>query len=239
MASVQETRLEVAQGWRQRLDLGAYRYAEATRLAQTNSQTIAAWQKLIKADRAQVGPEAVERVKLLSYLQLLELALVVRFRRSGVRLADLAQLHRALARREVLRDGIDPVSRHPFVLRSFKRDGPSFCAQADSTLRRAVQHGQHGVAWSPLVGEFFEQVEYDEWLIVRWYPRGRERGVMIDPQLSFGAPVVLGTGLPTHILLERRRAGESLADIADDFGLTVAQVNDALSFEHDLVARAA
>ena len=61
MAHVQETQLDVAEGWRRRLDLGAYRYAEATRLTQTNSQTIAAWQKALAGDRNDVDPVQIEK----------------------------------------------------------------------------------------------------------------------------------------------------------------------------------
>jgi uncharacterized protein (DUF433 family)/transposase-like protein len=239
MASVHESKTETVEGWRRRLDLGAYRYAEAARLAQTNPQTIVAWLRQLRELRWESEVEVAEPARVLSYLQLLEIAVVSRFRRSGVRLSELASLHRSLLRREVLRDGDDPASRHPFVLRSFKSAGPRHCAERGGTLLRALDQRQANGLWNSVVGEFFEQVDYDERLIVRWYPRGREQGVVIDPQLSFGAPVVFGTGIPTYIVLDRHNAGENLIDVAEDFGLTVEQVKAALTFERDLVARAA
>jgi uncharacterized protein (DUF433 family)/transposase-like protein len=239
MASVHESQANAVEGWRRRLDLGAYRYAEAARLAQTNPQLIVAWLRQLRELRWESEVEVAEPARVLSYLQLLEIAEVARFRRSGVRLSELARLHQSLLRREVLRDGNDPASRHPFVLRSFKSAGPRHCAEWGGTLLRALAQGQANGRWNCIVGEFFEQVDYDERLIVRWYPRGREHGVVIDPQLSFGAPVVFGTGIPTYIVLDRQKAGESLTDVADDFGLTVEQVKAALRFERALVAHAA
>jgi uncharacterized protein (DUF433 family) len=239
MASVQDARSGRAEGWRRRLDLGAYRYAEAARLAQTNPQTIVAWLRLIEADQAKLRPEAAERVKLLSYLQLLELALVVRFRQSGVRLADLADLHRALTRRDVLGEAVDPASRHPFVLRSFKRSGPRECARRGTTLRCALRHVQGDDTWNLLIGEFFEQVDFDERLIVRWYPRGRKQGVVVDPQRGFGTPVIDGSGIPTYIISERRASGEEIEELADDYGLTIQQIAAALAFEQAIAMRAA
>jgi uncharacterized protein (DUF433 family) len=125
------------------------------------------------------------------------------------------------------------------VLRSFKRNGPRECAQRGATLRRALQHDQSDSAWNSLIGDFFEQVEYDERLIVRWYPRGREQGVVVDPQRGFGTPIVDGSGIPTYIISERHAAGEAIGELADDYGLTIRQIADALAFEQAIAKRAA
>ena len=242
MASVSELRTDTPAGWRQRLSFGAYRYAEAARLAQTNHQTIVAWLKLVQRERAVSESGTADQLKLLSYLQLLELAVVARFRRSGVRLADIASFQRALIRRGVLRDEPSAESRHPFALRSFMLDGVLQAVQrpdAWPTLERALQQRQDSPIWSPIIGEFFDQVEDDEHLIVRWYPRGREQGVVVDPRLSFGTPVIAGSGIPTYIVRERHTAGETLDDIALDYGLTLWQVAAAVRFEHSLATPAA
>jgi uncharacterized protein (DUF433 family) len=52
---------------------------------------------------------------------------------------------------------------------------------------------------------------------------------MIDPRVSFGAPMV--KGIPTWAILGRWDAGESPTEIAKDFGIRKAAVVDALSFE--------
>ena len=237
MASVYKLRIDTPSGWRQRLGLGAYRYVEAARLAQTNHQTIVAWLKLVQVVPPVAESDDAGRSKLFSYLQLLELAVVARFRRSGVRLADIASFHRALARRELLRDSHAHESRHPFALRSFMLDGVYQAVQrpdAWPSLARALQQGQDSPIWNPAIGGFFDQVEYDERLIVRWYPRGREQGVVVDPRLSFGTPVIAGSGIPTYIVRERRTAGETLDAIALDYGLALWQVVAAVSFEQSL-----
>ena len=59
-----------------------------------------------------------------------------------------------------------------------------------------------------------------------------DRRVVIDPRISFGAPAV--KGIATWALSGREKAGESIADIAEDFGLTLEDVKAALTFEHSL-----
>lgn len=57
------------------------------------------------------------------------------------------------------------------------------------------------------------------------------RAVVIDPAVSFGRPTVSGSGIRTSVLVERVDAGESLPEVAEDYGLTEAQVRAAVLFE--------
>lgn len=57
------------------------------------------------------------------------------------------------------------------------------------------------------------------------------RSVQIDPQVSFGRPIVGGTGIPTIAIAERYEAGESPESIADDLGCKLSQIHDAIRFE--------
>ena len=53
--------------------------------------------------------------------------------------------------------------------------------------------------------------------------------MLIDPRISFGAPMI--KGVPTWVLKGRHEAGESIGDIRDDFSLTEEEVQQGLEFE--------
>ena len=57
------------------------------------------------------------------------------------------------------------------------------------------------------------------------------RAVVIDPRVSFGRPIIVGTGIPTAIIAERYKAGESVEDLADDYGLESLQIQEAIRTE--------
>jgi uncharacterized protein (DUF433 family) len=82
-----------------------------------------------------------------------------------------------------------------------------------------------------------ERVDFDGDRPLRLYPFTRERLeksprlVVIDPRLRFGAPTVAGRGVPTAILLERFGAGESVQELAEDYGMTAAEVEEAIRYE--------
>lgn len=57
------------------------------------------------------------------------------------------------------------------------------------------------------------------------------RVVAIDPGISFGRPVITGTSIPTAVLHERWKAGDSITDLAEDYDRPVAEIEEALRYE--------
>jgi uncharacterized protein (DUF433 family) len=57
---------------------------------------------------------------------------------------------------------------------------------------------------------------------------------VIDPKVSFGRPVVAGTGIPTAVLAERFKAGDTISELADDYGANADAIEDAIRCELDV-----
>ena len=94
-------------------------------------------------------------------------------------------------------------------------------------LLKANQAGQ--LAWKDIIGRL-QEFEYERrGVVVRWHITGPGSKIVLDPRIAFGAPAVDGT--PTWVLKGRWQSGESLDEIADDFGLKEAEVKTALEFE--------
>jgi uncharacterized protein (DUF433 family) len=53
--------------------------------------------------------------------------------------------------------------------------------------------------------------EYDE--LLRWFPLGKNRRVVVDPGRSFGRPISL-EGVPTAVLASALKAEKSAEDVA-------------------------
>lgn len=63
--------------------------------------------------------------------------------------------------------------------------------------------------------------------------------IVVDPEVCFGRPVIAGTGIPTDVIADRRRGGDSVKKIAEDYDLSEEKVKAALSFERVREADAA
>jgi uncharacterized protein (DUF433 family) len=60
---------------------------------------------------------------------------------------------------------------------------------------------------------------------------GVEHVIAIDPRVAFGRPFVQRAGVSTGAIAGRLDAGESVADVAADYDLTAAEVEQAAVYE--------
>ena len=86
--------------------------------------------------------------------------------------------------------------------------------------------------------DHLKRVEWDEWMFpVRFFPflsagaRASDHPIVIDPQISFGRPVVLRMGISTAAIAERIDAGEAVDDIARDYELSREEIEQAVLYE--------
>jgi uncharacterized protein (DUF433 family) len=208
------------QPWHRRLFLPAYQIAEAAEYAQVSAQTVIAWHKIEAALLRERDKRAA-----LSYMQLIEVAVVAAFRKADVPMKRI-RAARAYAAHELK-------SEYPFAEYRFKENGKHLFLDSatvdlkDDTVLQADQGGQ--LAWESVIGRLNE-FEYEKpGIVLKWHVTGPASPIIIDPRISFGAPAVNGT--PTWIIRGRYDAGESDADIAEDFGIKREEVQEALKFE--------
>jgi len=55
--------------------------------------------------------------------------------------------------------------------------------------------------------------------------------IVIDPDISFGRPVIVGTRIPTSVLADRYQAGESVELLAEDYRCDRNLIQVALEYE--------
>lgn len=213
--------------WRARLFVPNYRIREAARYAHLSPQTVAKWHTKPGANRRSTL-STKEKGAALSYLQLIEVAVVSSFRKAGLPLKKIQSA------REYLSKQLE--AEFPFAAYRFKTDGKELwmdyaqieAAAGDKTLLAASRGGQ--LAWGDIIGRLHEfDYENDRGLAIRWHVAGRDENVIIDPRIQFGAPSV--EGVATWAFAGRWEAGEGLDDIADDFGVSNSDVLAALRFE--------
>ena len=211
--------------WRKRLYLPSYHVQEAARYARTTPKTIRNWQG--EGDLVERAIAARELRLSLSYMQLIEVAVVAAFRRAGIKLRDI----------KAARDWLATTfkSEFPFAQFDFKRRGQELLVDYAKTARKKgksqlISPSKGGqFVWEPMVSDLLKDFEYDKNIALKWHVIGRNEPIIIDPRVSFGAPNI--RGVPTWVLKGRWEAGESVSEIADDFDLKPALVADALKFE--------
>lgn len=220
-------------------DQPAYAAGETARILGVPVATIKAW-SFGQAYRAESGERkmfqpvirpADAKRKLLSFANLCELHVLAAIRR-----------HHRVSLRKV-RDSVDYLrtelrSDRPLIDRQLSTNGIDLFVEHASHLLNVSRKGQEA-----LRGEFETALariqRNSEGTPIRLFPfsrssasdRDQPRAVVIDPQLSFGRPVLSEVAVPTAIIVDRFRAGDTVAEMAGDYGVGEAQIEEALRFE--------
>ena len=169
----------------------------------------------------------------LSFLNLVEAHVLAAVRRRyGVKLPKV-------------RNALDYVRRqfrveHPLINEAFQTDGLDLFVERYGGLINASRDGQH--AMKEVIGVYLKRIDWDaKGIPVRLYPFTRDtqaatpsvdpRVVVMNPAISFGRPVIDGTGIPVVSIYERYKAGDSVADLAQDFRLEISAIEEAIRCE--------
>jgi uncharacterized protein (DUF433 family) len=127
-------------------------------------------------------------------------------------------------------------SAHPLAHKWFYTDGVDIFVSEYDRIESITQHGQ--LAMRELLERYLTRIDWDDQkFAVRLFPFTSDsptpdiRLVVIDPMVSYGRPVITGSGIPTSIIAERFQAGESMEILRDDYGRTAQEIEEALRCE--------
>lgn len=129
----------------------------------------------------------------------------------------------------------------PLLTTVFKTDGRGIFVDQMGALVDATRGGQR--AFREVIEDSLQRVDLDKASRpLRLYPWRREpdepRTVAIDPRRAFGRPTVAGRGIRIDVIIDRHRAGESVAQLSADYELGADVIEDVLRWGLD-VAKAA
>jgi len=206
-----------------------YSFAEADRIAGVTPNTSRRWLKgysfWYDGEQRNMPPvtSTTETKDAVSFVDLMEVAAIGKLRKKGFSFKRIRKVN-ATARFYLQ-------ANRPLVTERFKVTGRDIFVDAGFGILLDVGYGAGMQAWDEVLDPFLDTVEYEEEIVRRWWPLGKDVSVLVDPNYGFGLPVVEGTGVRTDIIAERHRAGDSTDEIAYDFDVSPKQINDALRWE--------
>ena len=125
-----------------------------------------------------------------------------------------------------------------FARRPFSTDGANIYREVrdeGEAILELLSDGQWVIA--PAIRQLATEIDFGspEGLARRWFPMGRNRPIVLDPFVSFGAPTVVGRGVKTanvHDLFVAEN--EKVAAVRAWWDLTEGEVEAAVEFERRL-----
>ncbi|MCZ7644850.1 MAG: DUF433 domain-containing protein [Planctomycetota bacterium] len=173
--------------------------------------------------------------RLLSFKNLVELHVLAALRRQHR--IKLDSVRRAI-------EYLAPLSKRPLADLDLLADKSSVLVDRYGQLVSASESGQSVMrevmkdylarvdrAPSGQPGRFFPFVLRPELPLAE-----QPRFIEINPKRAFGRPCVAGVAVPTAEIAERFVAGDAMSDIAEDFQISLALVEEAIRFEQRTIA---
>lgn len=168
---------------------------------------------------------------LIPFVGLTEATVLAAIRKSGVpmqrirpalkKLQEGLGLRHALAHKRLYTDGAE-------LLYDFSERHPN--EQAGRAARRLVVIRNRQCVFTEVIDQYLQGFQYAEDGYVELFrvPAYRQAEVVVDPTRSSGAPIFVTGGYRVEDLVGRFLAGESVADLREEFGIPTNQIEDAI-----------
>ncbi len=211
------------------LGRGVFSFRDAARLIRLPSGRVRAWFSG-RANVFETDHAAVEGQQAISFLDLIEVYVAGHLREHGVTLQHLRKVHGRLQ--------TDWKTPHPFARRQLLTDGQAvFVRGLDRTGDEEIYEAfTKQKAFPKMILPFLKRIDYSPVndLAASWQIAD---GVVIDPGISFGKPVLRDCSIPTYILAAAYKANGSRAEtVADWYEIAPRDVLRAVAFEDGLAA---
>lgn len=228
-------------------NLPLYGFAEAAHYLKIPTSTLRAWglgQNYVTVGGTKFFKPVLElpdqNLNLLSFVNLVEAHVLAAIRR--IHKVRLQEVRRAIGylKKEF------PKSEHPLAEKSFLTDGKNLFVKEYGQLINVSQTGQLEI--EKVLDLYLHRIEHDaKGFPLNLYPftkapdlkkSGVQRAdapkiIVINPYICFGRPFLAGAGVPTEIIHERFQAGESIEELAEDYGRGADEIEEAIRYESD------
>jgi uncharacterized protein (DUF433 family) len=175
-----------------------------------------------------------EGLPLLSFFNLVEAHVI-----DAIRYRDKIRLVRVRDAITHLREKYN--SAHPLVEYEFQHDGVDLFTEMGKDIVNVSRSGQ--LALRDVITAYLKRITRDaKGSAIALYPFLQRRPeqveeqklVLIDPRISFGKPILVGVGVPTAVIADRNSAGETIAELAEDYGCQASEIEQAIEYERTL-----
>jgi uncharacterized protein (DUF433 family)/DNA-binding transcriptional MerR regulator len=205
-------------------EIGSYGTTEVAHWLRVPPRTIRNW----ISDEALIIPAESH---LLSFANVLELHVLKGMRK--IHEIPMQRIRRAL---DHVRNEFP--SLHPLIDREFQTDGVDIFVMDLNRYINVSRYGQQG--FREIVSTYLKRIGREEktGMAQALFPfvvtdnATEPELISMNPRIAFGKPVISGTGISTAVIAARfSGARQSVSDLAEEYGLSPTQIEEAIRWE--------
>ena len=220
------------------LEAPAYSLADAASYTRVPYQTVRYW----ATGRNRVPPLInlpISEPPALSYLNLLECHILNALRTTYS--LQINSVRRALNTLARIHSGA--ISKHPLLEMKFSTDGVDLFLNTTAALVNLSQGGQTAIR--EILEVYLQRIEWPKTGVPKFYPfvvkheANEPKIISIVATIAFGRSVIDGTGIATAVIASRFNARESVPALAEEYGRSPEEIEEAIRWEAKRTAAAA
>lgn len=213
-----------------------YTGAEAARFLGVPTSTFSTWAKgyvrrppgrpVVRGARILTSINAAQNFPTVPFIGLAEGMVLASFRRAGVSLQHIRQAVAVLEKELGL--------AHALASKRLYTTGATilfdYAETTDEHLAGLTEVVSRQKVFAPTVEAYLKRIAYadDGWAERLASPTTDRSVVVADPRRGFGQPIFVRGAAPVESVVGRWKAGESIAHVAEDFGVPASDVEDYL-----------
>ncbi len=162
--------------------------------------------------------------RAVSFHTFIEFYVMMRFSESGVKPKQVLEAHTELSK---MYSTAFPFARKE-ILKGIRSDGKHIFLK---TIEGTIELNGTKQFNLDLIEMFFINLEFDKNnLASRFWPIGKEKSILVDPNRRFGHPVIDGKNIFPEIIYNHHQAGDPISYIAHVYQISESEVHHALEY---------
>ncbi len=217
-----------------------YTIAEASQLAGISRWRVARWLKgyeftyKVGNEKRQGKKDAIVRhtnEPIASFLDLIDLLFVKKFIEHGFTLQFL---------RNALEEARNLLGTPHFARSKFFTSGRQIILELEPESKYMIALMKGGQSIIPqIVEQLDDKIDFEDvtgfGFATRWYPKGKQGLVVIDPRVSFGRPTLIGRGIATENIYDLYLGENKMVEpVSSWFKIPIPEIRAAVSFQSGL-----
>lgn len=167
---------------------------------------------------------SIGRNRAVSFHTLIEIYVLIQFAEAGVKTRKVLEAHKDLSKFFN--------TEFPFatkvVLDNIKTDNKEIYLDYEGALMNLDGKRQLNLDFIKI---FFQKLDFNnESIVERFWPMGRDKEIVIDPNRQFGQPVLKNNNIYPETLYNLYLGGDSVEFITEIYEITQKEVEDALEY---------
>ncbi len=208
------------------IGLGSYTAADASRILRVPYAKANYWFNYYAKQRLPSTAHYTYHVKIkgiaaVSFLTLMEMVVFYTLKERGIKTSRIMEAHTVMS--EFLK------TPHPFAMENIYINEKSLLFGNEEQLLTADARLQ--TVLIKVLKPSINRIQFDDDKIAsKFYPLGKNKSVVVNPENQFGQPVIEGTNILIQTIYNLLRASESKKSVARLFDLSTNQIEDVIEF---------